>query len=80
MSAELFSTRNLREEDFFLLNGMDWSPRPKDRDSIFLLVALDHAALSLSGTAGASRTRGSPPRIAAYIRDVKSMARMIKDL
>jgi N-acetylglutamate synthase-like GNAT family acetyltransferase len=33
--------RNLNKDDFFLLNGMDWTPLPKERDSIYLFLALD---------------------------------------
>ncbi|MBN2289757.1 MAG: GNAT family N-acetyltransferase [Candidatus Glassbacteria bacterium] len=33
--------RNLTKDDFFLLNGMDWAPLPRERDSIYLFLALD---------------------------------------
>ena len=38
--------RNLRKEDFFLLNQMDWDPLPKERDSIYLFLALDQTDCS----------------------------------
>ncbi|MBT4512331.1 MAG: GNAT family N-acetyltransferase [Chloroflexi bacterium] len=38
--------RNLRVEDFFLLNELDWSPLPKERDSIYLLMALEQQPCS----------------------------------
>ena len=38
--------RNLRKEDFFLLNEMDWDPLPKERDSIYLFLALDQGDCS----------------------------------
>ena len=38
--------RNLRKEDFFLLNQMDWTPLPRERDSIYLFLALDHTDCS----------------------------------
>ena len=31
--------RNLAVDDFFLLNGLDWTPLPKERDSIYLTQA-----------------------------------------
>lgn len=38
--------RKLRKKDFFLFNRMDWSPLPKERDSIYLVLSLDQADCS----------------------------------
>ncbi len=38
--------RNLKVEDFFLLNELDWAPLPTERDSIYLLMALEQAPCS----------------------------------
>ncbi len=38
--------RKLRKEDFPLLNGLDWSPLPKERDTIYLLLAVEQGGLS----------------------------------
>ena len=38
--------RNLNAEDFFLLNELDWTPLPRERDSIYLLMALEQAPCS----------------------------------
>lgn len=38
--------RNVTVEDFFLLNEMDWSPLPKERDSIYLTIAVDQQPCS----------------------------------
>ncbi len=38
--------RKLKKKDFFLLNGMDWAPLPKERDSIYLFLSVDHADCS----------------------------------
>ena len=38
--------RNLQLDDFFLLNELDWSPLPKERDSIYLLMALEQQPCS----------------------------------
>ncbi len=38
--------RNLGIDDFFLLNELDWTPLPKERDSIYLLMALEQQPCS----------------------------------
>ena len=38
--------RKLKKKDFFLFNEMDWSPLPKERDSIYLIFAIDQAECS----------------------------------
>jgi len=38
--------RNLEKKDFFLFNQMDWSPLPKERDSIYIILAIDQADCS----------------------------------
>ena len=38
--------RKLRKNDFFLLNELDWAPLPKERDSIYLILAVDQSACS----------------------------------
>jgi len=38
--------RKLEEKDFFLFNQMDWSPLPKERDSIYLNLTIDQADCS----------------------------------
>ncbi|HUU27230.1 MAG TPA: GNAT family N-acetyltransferase [archaeon] len=38
--------RKLKKNDFFLLNDLDWSPLPKERDSIFMIIAIDQADCS----------------------------------
>ena len=38
--------RNLKTDDFFLLNEMDWTPLPKERDSIYLTMAVDQQPCS----------------------------------
>ncbi len=38
--------RPLTADDFFLLNQMDWSPLPKERDSIYLTIAVGQADCS----------------------------------
>ena len=44
--------RNLRKDDFFLLNQMDWTPLPKERDSIYLFLALDQTDCSFVAEEG----------------------------
>ena len=38
--------RNLTVDDFFLLNELDWTPLPRERDSIYLTIALDQQPCS----------------------------------
>lgn len=38
--------RNLNPEDFFVLNELDWTPLPRERDSIYLLLVLEQAPCS----------------------------------
>ena len=38
--------RPLTQDDFFLLNQMDWSPLPRERDSIYLTIAVGQNACS----------------------------------
>lgn len=38
--------RGLKRNDFFLLNRMDWSPLPKERDSIYLILSVDQSGCS----------------------------------
>ncbi|OGG05600.1 MAG: hypothetical protein A3F83_09780 [Candidatus Glassbacteria bacterium RIFCSPLOWO2_12_FULL_58_11] len=38
--------RKLRKNDFFLLNELDWTPLPKERDSIYLILAVDQGKCS----------------------------------
>jgi GNAT superfamily N-acetyltransferase len=38
--------RNITVDDFFLLNELDWTPLPKERDSIYLTMALDQQPCS----------------------------------
>ena len=38
--------RNCRQEDFFDLWQMDWDPLPKERDTIYLVLAVEHRQLS----------------------------------
>ena len=38
--------RNCRQEDFFTLWEMDWTPLPKERDTIYLVLTVEHSELS----------------------------------
>jgi len=38
--------RKVKKSDFFLFNEMDWSPLPKERDSIYLFLSLDQSDCS----------------------------------
>jgi len=38
--------RNIRIDDFFRFNRMDWSPLPKERDSIYVIICANHAECS----------------------------------
>ena len=38
--------RKLKKKDFFLFNEMDWSPLPKERDSIYITLTIDQADCS----------------------------------
>ena len=38
--------RKLKKKDFFLFNQMDWSPLPKERDSIYITLSVDQADCS----------------------------------
>jgi GNAT superfamily N-acetyltransferase len=38
--------RNCAQEDFFKLWEMDWAPLPKERDTIYLVLTIEHGALS----------------------------------
>ena len=38
--------RNVRISDFFRFNAMDWSPLPRERDSIYLLICASQAGCS----------------------------------
>ena len=38
--------RNCTQEDFFKLLEMDWAPLPKERDTIYLILTIEHSELS----------------------------------
>jgi GNAT superfamily N-acetyltransferase len=38
--------RNCTQEDFFKLWEMDWTPLPKERDTIYLILTIEHCGLS----------------------------------
>jgi N-acetylglutamate synthase-like GNAT family acetyltransferase len=38
--------RNCTQEDFFKLCEMDWAPLPKERDTIYLTLTIEHSELS----------------------------------
>jgi GNAT superfamily N-acetyltransferase len=38
--------RNCTQEDFFKLWEMDWTPLPKERDTIYLILTIEHGSLS----------------------------------
>jgi GNAT superfamily N-acetyltransferase len=38
--------RNCTQEDFFKLWEMDWAPLPKERDTIYLILTIEHSGLS----------------------------------
>ncbi|MBA7584665.1 hypothetical protein ES708_26622 [subsurface metagenome] len=38
--------RNCTQEDFFKLWEMDWAPLPKERDTIYLILTIEHSELS----------------------------------
>ena len=44
--------RKLKKKDFFLFNEMDWSPLPKERDSIYIILAIDQADCSFVAEEG----------------------------
>jgi GNAT superfamily N-acetyltransferase len=38
--------REINPDDFFLLNQLDWTPLPKERDSIYLILSVDQSGCS----------------------------------
>lgn len=44
--VQIMRIRNLTVDDFFLLNELDWAPLPRERDSIYLTIALDQQPCS----------------------------------
>jgi ribosomal protein S18 acetylase RimI-like enzyme len=38
--------RNCTQEDFFKLWEMDWAPLPKERDTAYLILTIEHSELS----------------------------------
>lgn len=50
--------RNLRQEDFFTLQDLDWSPLVKERDSIYLVIAIDQCPTSFVAETGAGSWMG----------------------
>lgn len=46
MKGAYVKIRNCTQKDFFKLQEMDWAPLPKERDTIYLILTIEHAALS----------------------------------
>jgi GNAT superfamily N-acetyltransferase len=47
--------RNLKVDDFFLLNELDWTPLPRERDSIYLTMVAEDDGGAFLGVLLASR-------------------------
>lgn len=50
--------RNCRQEDFFRFMEMDWGSQPKERDTIYLILCVDHALTSFIAEETAGRWMG----------------------